>query len=296
MHRLGSIWRIGDRTVRRFAADQGLTWAGAVALYLFLSIPPLMMVITWAGGLVAPRAEATAFAVAQVAKFVPSSEGLLRGIVAQAPDSTGAALVSIAILLVSGTRIFAALTSALNVIWRRIDDLVFWRRQVLRAGMLGIAGALVGISAATEWVLTTASAAIGVDGFTQWIADWQLLPATILVLALWATYLYLPQTAVDRRTALGVAIGAAVAIRAAQWLTGVAIAGAIDPSRAYGALGEVALLLTWGLVIAVIILLGAELLVVIEERHGRHIDADGRSEERFTSDDGGTAEDQPARR
>lgn len=283
MNRIRTVWTVANRTVRRFAADQGLSWAGAVGFYLFLSIPPLMIVVTWLGDLFAPREEAAAFAVEQVAKLVPSSTELLQGIVEAAPEGTGSAIISIVILLFSGSRVFAALTSAINVMWRRVDAIHFWRRQALRAGMLTIAAALLATSAATEWLIGTASEMLGIDGFTEWVADWQLLPAIVLTAALWATYVYLPQERVDRSVALLAAVLATIAIRVAQWVIGLAIAGAIDPSRAYGTLGEVALLLTWALVIGVIILLGSELVVVLEEMRGRDIDdAEQRSEQRFT--------------
>jgi membrane protein len=286
MDRVALAWKVGDRTVRRFAADQGLSWSGAVGLYLFLSIPPLMILVTWLGDLFAPRDEATTFAVDQIAKLVPGSTDLLHGIVDSAPEGTTSAIVSVVILLLSGSRVFAALTSAINVMWRRVDAIDFWRRQMLRAGMLIIAGVLVATSAATEWLIGTVSELLSINGFAAWLADWQLLPAVILAAALWATYMYLPQERVDRRVALLAAVLATVLIRIAQWLIGLAIAGAIDPSRAYGTLGEVALLLTWALVIGAIVLLGAELVVVIEELRGRDIDdARERSEQRFTRDE-----------
>ena len=33
-----------------FVDDQGLSWAGAIGLYLFLSVPPLMVAVTWVSG------------------------------------------------------------------------------------------------------------------------------------------------------------------------------------------------------------------------------------------------------
>ena len=48
-------------TMRLFADDQGLTWAGAIGLYLFLSVPPFVVASVYIGGLFFPSGEVEAF-------------------------------------------------------------------------------------------------------------------------------------------------------------------------------------------------------------------------------------------
>ena len=40
-----TVWR----TLSLFADDQGLSWAGAIGLYLFLSVPPFLVAAVYLG-------------------------------------------------------------------------------------------------------------------------------------------------------------------------------------------------------------------------------------------------------
>ena len=118
--------------LRLYVDDQALSWAGAIGLYLFLSVPPLMVASVYLAGTFVPRTQAEAFIVEQVAKHLPEGDRYLDGVVATAAGNPGCGALSIALLLASGSRMFAAMTSAINVMWRRVDRLTFWRRQALR--------------------------------------------------------------------------------------------------------------------------------------------------------------------
>ena len=80
-------WQTAWDATALFVADQGLSWAGAIGLYLFLSVPPLMVAVAWIARVVAPPEAADAFVVEQVAKYVPAQADLLAGIVSATPSS-----------------------------------------------------------------------------------------------------------------------------------------------------------------------------------------------------------------
>lgn len=261
-----TIWE----TLRLFADDQALSWAGAIGLYLFLSVPPFLVACVYVGGIVVPSADAEAFVIEQVAKYLPAQEDLLEGVVASRPDSIAAGIVSTLFLLFSGSRAFAALTSAVNVMWRRVDRLTFWRRQALRVIMVLVTISLLVIAGVGELVID-ALASGGADDSQVWLLDWQIIPTVLLGAFLLITYKLLPREPVSwTHAALG-ALVATVGVRLAQAAMGLlARSGTFETP--YGDLAEIAVLATWSLVVGVLILLGAALVAVLDGK--RTIDGD----------------------
>jgi membrane protein len=234
-----------------------------------------MVAVSWAGRLVTGPEAARAFVVEQVGKYVPTQPALLDGIAAHGPESPAAATASVALLLFSGSRAFAALTSAVNVLWLRVDQLTFWRRQLLRVGMLGIALVLIGLSALAEGLV----ARLGSNGASEtdlWLLDWQLIPMLLLAAMLYAIYKVLPREPVDRWHAATGAVLATVGVRLAQAGLGfVADAGLFETP--YGELAGVALMATWALVVGAIVLYGAAVVAILDGKRPEE-----RTERRFT--------------
>jgi membrane protein len=271
-----AAWDTTWTAMRLFVADQGLTWAGAIGLYLFLSVPPFMVAVTWAASPLFGTDGAAGFVVEQVSKYLPARQELLEGIVTSAPDSLGGAVASIAFLLVSASRAFAAMTSAINVLWRRVDRLTFGRRQLLRVGMVALALALLLLAGLAEAGLNALAGGDGSEsGF--WLIDWQLLPSLLLFLFLTVSYKILPREPVSRVHAAIGALAATVGIRLAQAGTGIlAERGTFETP--YGELAGVALMATWALVVGIIILWCAALVAAFDGKRPE----DGEGESRFT--------------
>ncbi len=271
-----AAWRTLWSTLRLFADDQGLSWAGAIGLYLFLSVPPFVAATASVAAVFVPADQAEAFVLEQVAKYLPAEQELLEGIVAFRPSDPLGGVVSVILLLFSGSRAFAALTSAINVLWRRVDGLTFVRRQVLRLGMLLVTLTLLALAALGE---AAVSALFGVGGSSEglWLLDWHLVPAVLLVAFLLAAYKLLPREPVSwTHAAVGAAV-AAVGIRLAQ--AGLGQLADLGVFRTpYGELAGVALMATWALVVGVIILFGAALVAVLDGKRA----LDGEADERFS--------------
>lgn len=256
-------WRTTWNATRLFVDDQGLSWAGAIGLYLFLSVPPFMVAVSWVAGAVVPSQEAEAFVIDQVAKYLPAERDLLEGVISAAPADGTAALISVGLLLFSGSRAFAALTSAVNVFWRRVDQLTFGRRQLLRAGMLIVAIGLLSLAALGETLLGILSTDGAVSDDQIWLLDWQLLPTVLLGSFLLVAYKLLPREPVSVRHAAIGAAAATVAVRLAQAGFGrLAEAGSFRTP--YGDLAGVALLATWALAVGVIVLWCAALVAALD--------------------------------
>jgi membrane protein len=262
-------------TVRLYVDDQALSWAGAIGLYLFLSVPPLMVASVYLAGAFVPTSQAEAFIVEQVAKYLPEGNRFLEGVLATRPESPVAGPLSIALLLVSGSRMFAAMTSAINVMWRRVDRLTFWRRQALRIGMVGATLVLMLVAAFGE----AAIGAIASNGDTAesglWLLDWQVLPTALLAAFLLVAYKLLPRDPVSWRHAAIGAVLATAGIRLGQagmgWLARSDIL-----STPYGDLAGVALLATWALVVGIVLLFGAALVAVLDGKRSSNVEADER--------------------
>jgi membrane protein len=248
-------WHALWASLRLFSADQGLSWGGAIGLYLFLSVPPLIVAGVYLGGLVVPSSQAEQFVIEQVAKYLPAQQDLLQGIVTTRPAGLMGGLVSLIFLLVSGSRAFAALSGVINVIWQEVQELTFWRRQLLRLGMLVVSLGLLLLAAVAEAGMGGLAHGGGDQG-QLWIARWQILPTLLLGLFLFVAYKTLPRDPVDWRHAIAGAVIATVGIRIAQAGTGyLSAAGAMRTS--YGELAGVALIATWALVVGVIVVYGA---------------------------------------
>jgi membrane protein len=261
--------------LRMFVDDQGLSWAGAVGLYLFLSVPPFVVGAVYLGGLVVPPVQAESFVLEQVAKYLPAELGLLEAIVAHRPDSPGAAVLSTALLLFSGSRAFAAMLSAINVTWRRVDALTFWRRQALRLGMVAVTLLLLVVAAVAEAGIA-ALAGNGAASDPLWLLDWQILPSLLLGAFLLVAYKVLPREPVSWFHAAVGAATATVGVRVAQAATGwLARAGTFETP--YGELAGVALMATWALVVGVVILFGATLVAALDGKRP----IEGEADERF---------------
>jgi membrane protein len=253
----GVAWR----TLLLFVNSNGWSWSGALGLFLFLSVPPLMVAAAFVAAVFFPENEAKAFVIVQASKFVPARSELLESVlVRDEPIATGAGLVSLAFLLFSGSRIFAALASGINRMWNRADDLSFWDKQRSRGWLLVLSAGLLALTAAAEATISAVTETAA--GEQVWLLDYQVLPFALLGIFLFIVYRVLPQAEVTwQHAAIGAAL-ATIGVRISQAVMGyMSEAGTFD--NPYGELAGVGLLATWAFVVGVAVLLGASLVAVL---------------------------------
>lgn len=259
------VVRVAWDALRLFNRTEGLSWGGAVGLYLFLSVPPLMVASALGSQVLFTEREAERFVLDQAAKFVPAREELLAGVFeGDAGGTIATAAVALGFLLFSGSRAFAALSGGVNVMWRQSHRVSFLERQLMRAWMLASSLLLLVAASIGEFAIGLASDA-GTDSDQVWLLEWQLLPSVLLALFLYIAYKTLPEDEVPwGRAAIG-AMVATIGIRISQAVMGVmAEAGTFETP--YGALAGVALLATWAFVVGVIVLFGATIVAVLSGR------------------------------
>ena len=255
------VIELGWRTIRLFVNSNGWSWSGALGLFLFLSVPPLMVAAAFVAAIFFPENEAKAFVIVQASKFVPARSELLQSVlVREAPIATGAGLVSLGFLLFSGSRIFAALASGINRMWNRADSLSFWDKQRSRAWLLVLSAALLAMTGAAEAAISAVTDTAA--GEQIWLLESQVLPFTLLGIFLFIAYRVLPQAEVSwQHAAIGAAL-ATIGVRISQAVMGyMSTAGTFD--NPYGELAGVGLLATWAFVVGVAVLLGAALVAVL---------------------------------
>ena len=265
--------QVGWDSVRLFMRAQGLSWGGAVGLYLFLSVPPLMVASALIAEAVVARLpteefvvarfQAEGFVVEQAAKFVPAQSELLSRVFAGGAGATlVTAVVSIGFLLFSGSRAFAALASAINVMWRQSEEVGFWDTQRLRAILLGGSLVLLALAAAGEAAIGAVTDGSSSSQQQSWLLDWQVLPTVLLALFLLLAYKVLPMDEVPWSAAAIGTVVATVGIRVSQAVMGV-MSEAGTFRTPYGDLAGIGLMATWALVVGVAVLAGATVVAVL---------------------------------
>ncbi len=249
------------RALLLFTQSNGWSWSGAVGLFLFLSVPPLMVASAFLASLLFAESESKAFVITQASKFVPAQAELLRDVLVREESiATGAGLVSLAFLLFAGSRAFAALASAINRMYGLTDQFSFWDTQRSRAWLLALSLVLLASSGAAEAGISALTGSQA--GQEVWLLEWQLLPFSLIGVFFFIAYRVLPQAEVTWQHA---AIGAALSttgVRIAQAVMGVmSEMGTFDSP--YGALADVGLMATWAFVVGVAVLLGASVAAVL---------------------------------
>lgn len=275
--RVRPAWRVGRRTVTNYLDEEGLQWSGAVAFYLVLSVPPLLIAAVSIGVAVVGAEQARSFLVGQVQQFLPAQDQVITEIVEQTVSSSGpAALVAIGFLLFSGSRVFASLIAAINLMWQEVEPPGFWRRQAERTAMVFTIGLLLALAGIADVTITFATRVLELPIAVRLLAQSQLVPALFLATGLFLLFYLIPRRAATWRTALLGAILGAVSLRIAQALftTYLQTFGGFD--SAYGPIAGLAVVLTWALVASSIILLAAHLVAVLnspdrEPRRERHV-------------------------
>lgn len=264
LKRARPAWRVARRTAINYLDEEGLQWAGAVAFYLVLSVPPLLVAAMSIGVAVVGADAARTVLVDQVARFLPVERDIVGEIVQQTVQASGpAALVAIGFLLFSGSRVFASLIAAINVMWQEIEPPGFWRRQLQRVGMVFTVGLLLVISGVLDVGLALATDLLELPASLRVLAQSQLVPALFMVMALFLLFYLIPRRAATWQTALAGAVAGAIGLRVAQAIFTTYLRASSGFDSAYGPIAGLAAVLTWALVASSVILLAAHLVAVL---------------------------------
>jgi len=263
-------WAIVRDTVSGFIDDEAMTRGAAIACYTMFSIAPLLVVSVAIAGAVFGE-DAVSAAVADQLRALVGRDGadaiqaMVRGI-DESSDSASfiPALVSLGVLLITASGVFAELQSALNAIWK-VPPKPVTVSYLLRARLLSI-----GLVAATGFLLLVSLLASAIlAAFSAWAGQQapELAPllqaanfgVSFLLTALLfaAIYKVLPDRRLRWRDVAMGALITALLFNIGKALIGWYIGGS-GIATSYGAAGALVVVLLWVYYSAQVFLLGAE--------------------------------------
>jgi membrane protein len=289
-HRLGDTREVVKDVVAEVQRDRANDLAGAVAFWAILSVPPGLLAVAAALGLLgwvvdaetADRARTEVLdALAEVltAEAQPILESVEALFVEQSPGILTIAAVA---AMWTTSRAFAAVIRALNVAYG-IEEARPWLRTRLLA--LGLAVASVLTMAVLLVMLVvgpllgrgeTVAEALGVGVVFAFLWDWLRAPVAFAVLVAWTTTVLhvAPSHRSPWRWDVPGALLAAVLCLAASLGFRLYLAIAGEGNQVFGVLGGALILLFWLYLLSLSLLIGGELNAVLSRRVGLRTDPD----------------------
>jgi membrane protein len=271
-------------TLEGFMAHRCPSMAAALSFYTFFSLPPLLLLLMVLLGFVLDPAVIQEAVAVQARSLVGASASeqvvdVLQHVSEDVDRGAGLSFLSGTALAFGATAAFAELQASFNRIWSveldpdRGDIRNFLVKRVFSFGLVLAVGFLLLVSL----VLSAALAAVGgslaallPELITErFLFAFDLFISLVIVTLLFATmFQVIPDARVAWRDVWPGAAVAAVLFVAGKGAIGLWL-GSTDPGGAYGAAGSLAILLLWVYYTAMIVLMGAEVTRLWEERYGQ---------------------------
>ena len=292
------VFELAKRAVMAWVVDFAPSMGAAISYYTVFSLAPLLVIVIALAGAIFGREAVTGQITAQLAGLIGrDGADLVQGLVASASDTDRglvAGLVSLCVLVVGATTVFAELQSALDRIWHvpeREKPQGIW--AILRARLLSF-GLILGF-AFMLMVSLVAGAATAVMG--SWIGT--LMPGSAAVLYVvnlalsltFSTILFamifklMPTVHVAWQDVWVGAAVTAVLFELGKVLIGLYI-GKSGITESFQAAGSLVVLLAWVYYAAQIFLLGAEFTKVYADDRGSAAAARATQATRATAEAG----------
>ncbi|GGG26977.1 hypothetical protein GCM10010964_13610 [Caldovatus sediminis] len=272
---LRTAWRLIGDTVSGYIEHEAMTRGAAIACYTMFSLAPLLVVAIAIAGLGFGEEAVRAAVGAQLRALVGREgalavEAVVRGVGAGAGEQAMAggggipAIVSVGVLLLTASGVFAEIQSALNVIWQAAPRAVtvahLVRVRLLSVGLVAATGFLLLVSLLVSAALAALEAWAGgrhpemgaLLGTLSFLFGFAL---TAVLFA--AIYKVLPDRRLRWRDVAVGAVGTALLFTVGKSLIGWYIGGS-GLAASYGAAGALLVVLLWVYYSAQIFLLGAE--------------------------------------
>jgi membrane protein len=263
-----TIWGMIKGTTENWLADQASSVSAALAFYCAFSLAPLLIIVVSIAAWIVGDELAYSYLDRQVTLlFGRDSAEVLLGAMrsAQSAEGVWATALSVVMLLVGASTVFAALQQALQQIWGGRDAIPKGWRAFVRARLLSFGFILaIGFLLLVSLTLTTALTALRefvlrhFEGAVGLLAGVDFLLSIVLGTGLVALmYRYLPARRLAWRQVLLGALVTALLFHLGRWAIGLYLGRATQPT-AYGAAQSFAALLLWLYYSAQIFLFGAE--------------------------------------
>jgi len=263
-----TLWQILKGATDNWLEDQASSISAALAFYCAFSLAPLLIIVVTIAGWIVGGELAYSYVGSQLTMLFGQTSGKLiidamRS--AQTTDGAWATVVSVAMLLVGASTVFAALEGALQQVWGGRESLPRGWRAFIRSRLVSFGFILaIGFLLLVSLTLTTALAALRgyvtrhFEGLVGLLASMDFLLSISLGTGLVALmYRYLPARRLAWRHVITGALVTALLFHLGRWGIGLYLGRATQPT-AYGAAASLAALLLWLYYSAQIFLFGAE--------------------------------------
>jgi len=264
--------------LRAYWAARPMEQAAALSYYTLLSLAPLVLLAVAVAGLVFERPAVEHRIVAEMgALFGDEGADAVELVLKSANDPSKGArsvVISMILLAVGATTVFAQLQDSLNRIWNveatpgRSLVWTFLKERLLSLAMVAGIGFLLLVSLLVNAVLSAAGESTGaVLGVVPWALRVAGLPVSVAVVALLfaAMFKILPDAPVAWGDVWFGAVATSLLFTLGKHVIGMYL-GRAGIGSAYGAAGSVVVLTVWVYYASLIVLFGAELTRLRSQR------------------------------
>lgn len=287
--RVRSIFILLKEAFQEWQQDKASLLAAALAYYTVFSITPLLVIAVAIAGAVFGQDTAKGEILEQINGLVgqQGAQAIETALAnADRPQLSGvASLISVVVLLIGASGVFAQLQEALNTVWnvKAKPNAGIWqfiRKRLLSFGMVLAIGFLLLVSLILSAMLSGISK-LEISLLPGFTPLWQILNFAIsfgfisLLFAL--IYKYLPDVKIRWKDVTIGAIITALLFTLGKFLIGLYL-GRGSLGSAYGAAGSLIVFLAWVFYSAQILLFGAEFTQVYARKYGRKIRPDSHAE------------------
>ncbi|MGI8643578.1 MAG: YihY/virulence factor BrkB family protein [Thermomicrobiales bacterium] len=250
------------QSAKDLAEDNGQQWAAAVTYYALLSSVPLLLVIISIATFFVGEQSATDRVTSALGNYAPQGGQVQQAVQGMISSRGSVGIISFFTLLWTGSRVFSALTQALNVVYLVDEGYSFVRRLVLSLVMtftlgLGIVFAF-GFSVILQTLRSEAGFLSFLPGVLFTVLAW-LIQLALITGILYLIYHYVPKGDHDYRASLIGAVAAAVLFVIARPLFTFYIQEFGRQNKIYGPLAIVIIAMLWVWISVLITLYGGEL-------------------------------------
>ena len=287
--RIKSTFRLLQEAVKEWQDDKVSLLAAALAYYTVFSITPLLVIAIAIAGAVFGRDAARGEILEQINSLVGEQGAQVIEVglnnASQPELSNVASIISVVVLLIGASGVFAQLQEALNTVWdvKAKPDRGIWnfiRKRLLSFGMVLAIGFLLLVSLILSAVLSGVSK-LQINLLPGITPVWQLLNFGIsfgfITLLFALIYYYLPDVKILWKDVWIGAIMTALLFTIGKFAIGLYL-GRGSLGSAYGAAGSLIVFLAWVFYSAQILLFGAELTQVYARKRGRSIRPNSHAE------------------
>ena len=300
------FYQLVKKSVNAWINDYAPSMGAAISYYTVFSIAPLMIIVIAVAGFVWGREAVQGEIVGQLSGMIgkQGAEGVQSLIESASQPTQGlvATAISIVVLIIGATTVFAELQSSLDRIWQvpqapKVSGIwAIVRSRLLSLGFILGLGFLLLVSLVTSAGL----AALGtwINGlFPGWETLLVLinigLSLTIATVLFAMIFKVMPQAKIGWRDVWTGAVVTAILFEAGKWLISLYI-GKTSVTSSFAAAGSLVVLLVWVYYSAQIFLLGAEFTWVYANDYGSRAKRADIADQPFVGDASGKAPAIPA--